>query len=322
MDTLFFFYTLAILVLCIVCAVLSSAAWVSSRRRIFIYSTVAFVCYMLELTEIFFNDYIMQNLTFPETEYYAIPNALIRSVLVTVLQGSIWLITLDIVDRKKTPRRVLAPLAVFFVSNVLAIYALPHSPVRQWIYYTTRQVFTLFCCFYVARCYRASDDESYRARLGKLRNAWIVIIVLSLCVVLEDIYVILIAPMNTQPEWLTLYLAERNFSENILVCFLAVLLIRYAYETLSIRIRQAPVQEDVDDLDRHIDEQMPFFCEAHKLSKREAEVLKLVLLGENNQEIANHLYLAVGTVKAHVHNIMKKCGKSSREELTLFFWQS
>ena len=52
------------------------------------------------------------------------------------------------------------------------------------------------------------------------------------------------------------------------------------------------------------------------------QVLKLVLLGKNNQEIANELFLAVGTVKAHVHNIMKKCGESSREELTLFFWKS
>ena len=32
-------------------------------------------------------------------------------------------------------------------------------------------------------------------------------------------------------------------------------------------------------------------------SKRETEVLRLILLGMNNQEIASELYLAIGTVK-------------------------
>lgn len=39
MNTLMFFYTLAILVICIVTAVLSLAAYASSRRRFFIYGS-------------------------------------------------------------------------------------------------------------------------------------------------------------------------------------------------------------------------------------------------------------------------------------------
>ena len=54
----------------------------------------------------------------------------------------------------------------------------------------------------------------------------------------------------------------------------------------------------------------------------EAEVLRLVLLGKNNQEIANELFLAVGTVKAHVHNILVKTGQKSRDAVVLHFWQS
>lgn len=54
MDTLMFFYTLAILVICIVTAVLSLAAYASSRRRFFIYGGGVFICYAIEMTEIFF----------------------------------------------------------------------------------------------------------------------------------------------------------------------------------------------------------------------------------------------------------------------------
>ena len=42
------------------------------------------------------------------------------------------------------------------------------------------------------------------------------------------------------------------------------------------------------------------------LSEREVEVLELVAAGRSNAEIADELYLSVGTVKAHVHHIFGK----------------
>ncbi len=44
----------------------------------------------------------------------------------------------------------------------------------------------------------------------------------------------------------------------------------------------------------------------HPLTKRELEILRLVADGLSNQEIARHLYLSVGTVKAHVSHIYGK----------------
>lgn len=64
MNTLMFFYTLAILLICIVTAVLSLAAYASSRRRFFIYGSGVFICYAIEMTEIFFFEYTLQNESF------------------------------------------------------------------------------------------------------------------------------------------------------------------------------------------------------------------------------------------------------------------
>ena len=50
------------------------------------------------------------------------------------------------------------------------------------------------------------------------------------------------------------------------------------------------------------------------LSERELEVLRLVADGLSNREIADALILAVGTVKAHVHNIYGKLGVQSRTQ--------
>ncbi len=48
------------------------------------------------------------------------------------------------------------------------------------------------------------------------------------------------------------------------------------------------------------------------LSEREMEILRLLGAGMSNQEIADKLVLAVGTVKAHNHNIFSKLGVDNR----------
>ena len=48
------------------------------------------------------------------------------------------------------------------------------------------------------------------------------------------------------------------------------------------------------------------------LSERELEILKLLVRGDSNKEIAAELVLAEGTVKNHVTNILGKLGVTSR----------
>jgi LuxR family maltose regulon positive regulatory protein len=51
---------------------------------------------------------------------------------------------------------------------------------------------------------------------------------------------------------------------------------------------------------------------AGPLSERELEVLELVAAGLKNQEIAQELFVVVGTVKAHINSIYRKLGVHSR----------
>ena len=99
MDTLMFFYTQAILVICIVTAVLSLAAYASSRRRFFIYGSVVFICYAIEMTEIFFFEYTLQNESFPASDYYSITMPVLRTLVATASQACIWLIAMDLLDK-------------------------------------------------------------------------------------------------------------------------------------------------------------------------------------------------------------------------------
>jgi DNA-binding NarL/FixJ family response regulator len=49
-----------------------------------------------------------------------------------------------------------------------------------------------------------------------------------------------------------------------------------------------------------------------QLSKRELEVLKLLVEGKSNPEIANILYLSLSTIKTHVRGIMNKLAVDDR----------
>ena len=54
------------------------------------------------------------------------------------------------------------------------------------------------------------------------------------------------------------------------------------------------------------------------LSKREAEVLRLVALGYTNTEISQQLCLSVRTVESHRAHIQRKVGRSTRAELVAY----
>jgi two-component system, NarL family, response regulator LiaR len=53
---------------------------------------------------------------------------------------------------------------------------------------------------------------------------------------------------------------------------------------------------------------------ADQLTERESEVLKLLVDGLNNSEIAGRLFVSLGTVKFHVSNIFQKLNVDSRVE--------
>ena len=76
----------------------------------------------------------------------------------------------------------------------------------------------------------------------------------------------------------------------------------------------APVQEPVDE-----QEKMERFCRYYKMTGRETQVMGLLLGGKSNQEIADALFITVGTVKHHVHNIFTKLEIERRSQLMRMF---
>ena len=203
MNTLMFFYTLAILLICIVTAVLSLAAYASSRRRFFIYGSGVFICYAIEMTEIFFFEYTLQNQSFPASDYYSITMPVLRTLVATASQAFIWLIAMDLLD-KHSKKQFVIPVATFFLSELLIIVAVPYGPMHQWLYYTIRQVFLVFVGLYIFWTAHKSTQVELKARVNNQRKHLIIGAILVGCIVAEDFYNILVVPMSLAPSWLQL----------------------------------------------------------------------------------------------------------------------
>jgi len=51
-----------------------------------------------------------------------------------------------------------------------------------------------------------------------------------------------------------------------------------------------------------------------ELTSRELDVLRLIVAGNSNKEIGNHLHISEATVKTHINNLLGKMGVSDRTQ--------
>lgn len=61
------------------------------------------------------------------------------------------------------------------------------------------------------------------------------------------------------------------------------------------------------------------FASRYGLSQRETDLMRLILEGKTNKEIAEELYISENTVKFHVRNLLHKTGCTKRKELLSLF---
>ena len=65
---------------------------------------------------------------------------------------------------------------------------------------------------------------------------------------------------------------------------------------------------------RAVDPEYEQIIEAYPLTDRELEILSCIVAGCSNAQIAEQLFVTVGTVKTHVRNILNKLGASDRTQ--------
>lgn len=332
MSLFFFVYTIAMLFVCMVAAVFCLATFAVTHRKRYLPQAGFFVFYAIELSSILGNEWLNQNIdVIDASNYYEVDNPVFRIALGAAILACFWFVVLDIIDVHDVRPIAISTVAII-VAQTIALVLLPYGPFRQWLFYTMRQASLLACLLYVLYRWHANNNEVFRQRLSKRRWIYFLMLALVFGVLAEDSFIIFMAPIPSGGSDVAgLYLSSRNISENLMMIVLAYVVVRRAWDELSLRFQKPPeVTEGNDnknekrnqDLTGHIEDRLPRYAQDHSLSQRETEVLRLAIKGMSNREIASVLFLAEGTVKTHLHNIMKKCGVTNREELKRSFWAS
>lgn len=311
-----FHYTLFVLLASILASAACLSAYLVSRKRTMLFAFFGFLFYFFDVAWVFQDDFF----TGADAGLGAAYALVMSLMLVGTGCGfltSFWLLVCDYLGEARKVLKV-APAVVFVVASVAVLLAMPENDVRSFAFYFPRALYLFWMLAFAGAWYLKTKDPAERGRLRRHRLLYAALWFLGLSVVLEDALVFLLPdPILIGPR---AYAPERNFAENALMLCCVFFACRDAFRALSLRFDRPPTggggrQEEL------IDDNLMMYGKRHQLSDRECEVLRYVLLGNDNQNIASSMHLALSTVKVHVHNILQKTGQANRQALVQDFWK-
>lgn len=328
MKELIFFYGIFFILACMLAVCVCVCAFLVSHRRVHLASASFFFFDLFESALVMLDEYLGEKTlidfsarVFPMTHMH------IKLVLSIGLIASFWFVILYVTDQKVSKRSIV-PIVVFAFAQAFSLLV-PGDNLRQFIFYGLRSVFMLGSLGFVAFTYVRTKDEGLKSYLCHFKKMTIALILLILLVLFEDAchlvlpydycHFFLSASVRDGLDYVY-FSAGRNMAENVMTLLLMVYAVRSCAQVLSLRFNEPPTTES-SRAKQLAEVQFARFCEECTISERERDVLGKMLEGKANRQIAEELFISVGTVKAHVHAIYRKCGVASRDELLQRFWE-
>ncbi|MDO4460339.1 MAG: LuxR C-terminal-related transcriptional regulator [Clostridia bacterium] len=220
------------------------------------------------------------------------------------------------------------------------IYAMPDSAFKIWLFYSIRQIWVLFlCAAYFIILKKHPEPHFYGRKFRKMMTVYTTFIFLILA---EDSFAI---PNMKIVGNIIPWLNERNIMEDIMTIVVLVMVAKLVLdnqkENRQIREsilaaaledrnvltrRNLEIENELQALKAQIHENNKAdeayetaFINRYGLTAREADVLRLMIAGKSNPEIADELYISAGTVKFHAHQIYEKTGCQRRSQLIVLY---
>lgn len=313
-----FHFTLVVLLVSILASATCLSSYLVSRNRTMLFACLVFLFYFCDVAWVFQDDLVklefgdIQNVTY-----------LVFRSLTSILAGggiliSFWFLICDYIG--KTDRKLLFIPGLVFVAGSVAALFLPESGLQRFVFYSMRALMLFWMLLYLAYYYFTLEDGVEKSRLKRHARLYGVWWILGIAVVVEDALCFLIlgpADIYMGPRS---HAPERCYSENLFVLVCAYVAIRSAISSLSLRFDR-PLTKAGGGKEKLVDENLMYYGKRHHLSEREQEVLRFILEGKDNQNIASSMNLALSTVKVHVHNILQKTGQTNRQDVIRDFWK-
>lgn len=330
MDILIFIYNIFLIVLYTVVVTFCLINYRAKKRPLFVATAVLFLFYIFDNIIIYMTEFLAEFSTLYDFQFMSVPAFktliyLVTSFCLVSIQGAV------LPDRQKD--RDIAGL-VFLGLSLLFVPMAGNGALKVWLYYLPAQLFTLYLgtsgLLYLKKCPDSLDQEmaSYRKLL------WITAI-FSVLILIEDTIVIFSFDIYSD---IMVKINNRSLSEDIMSIIYSFFAIGYLVRQLQIpgasRTDGASLPAGASQTDGNFpqretsDMEAPedntaflHFVSQYQLTSREQDILKVLLTDKNNQEISDALFISIGTVKTHVHNIFQKVNVTKRSQLLRVYYE-
>lgn len=311
MDMILFIYNILLIILYTCPLVYSVNLYISKKQPIYLQLTVLFSLYILDNILIYMTEFFDKFSTIYNLQFMSIPS------IKTFIMLSITLVYFII--QKNVLKKDLKPLDYITLTLLtVSLFVIPlilDGAVMVWSYYLPYQLISIYLGIIGIKHLKHNPDllkDSFSMSIYK--NILICTVIFSLLIIIEDTVVIFSYDVYSD---LLVKINNRSISEDILSIIFAVYAIKYCNKKLSLTSKE--ILEGFDfNTPTNLENNSNLFYEfssVYNLTKREQEIFKLLLQDKTNQEISDELFISIGTVKTHIHNIFQKVDVSRRAQL-------
>lgn len=316
MDIIIFLYNVALLLLYGIAMVYSFIIYSQKKHLSCLYLTILFLFYIFDDTVIYMTEFLHDFSVKYNASFMSVPA--FKTVIVIVTAFCLIMVNNQIF--KKALSKIDYTVLILLGLWDLFVPLLPDSAFMVWLYYFPYQLFTLYLSatglYAIKKRTKITEEIPFLKHYKKILECTLLF---SFLIVLEDTIVI----FNFDSyKHLLVKINNRSITEDILSIIYAFFFIHHLSRALQPQVTNGvpvPVTSDKFQESELLfstgNDHFYQFSKLHNLTTREQDILKYLLEDKNNQEISDTLYISIGTVKTHVHNIFQKVNATKRSQL-------
>ena len=105
METVFYSYTIIIMLVCAGASTAMATSYAITRNRVYFFAAIAFVLYFFDLTFIFQSEYLNHGMGIEPDDFYTVNDPLIKTVIAAGILESLWCSDCFIISGSRMPSR-------------------------------------------------------------------------------------------------------------------------------------------------------------------------------------------------------------------------
>ena len=321
MEVTIFIYNVFLIILYSVVLTLSGFYYLKTKNNCYFAISILFSLYLFDNVVIYMTEFIKTFSISYNKLFIAVPTYK-TLIIISILAVYIALNTMFFnLKNSKIWYFALGLLTIF----LFIIPVMQRTAFKSWLFFVPGDLFFVLFNSYlliVSKNNKVIERKGIFIHVNKLSTYTLF---MSCLVFVEDSFVIFNIDVYSDT---ILNITNRNFSEDILRISQSLILIPYLLNLFFAESRQKEAADtavsdndndsalkDKTDENEHDYYIFHLFCSTYLFTVREQEVFKHLLEDKNNKLISESLYISIGTVKTHVHNIFIKTNVSNRREL-------